>query len=85
MNTTIAEKTVKEIVVGKCWIYLNDNFHKFTEANKLKVALALSQKDMRDLQTVIQNIMNMPTIKKDGKPMEFQIGDNRTSEHTQYP
>lgn len=46
MNTTLAEKTLKELVLGKCWEYINDNFHKFNEANKIKVALALLQKSM---------------------------------------
>ena len=46
MNTTNQEKSVKELLVGKTWGYLNDNFHKFSEANKIKIALALCVKDL---------------------------------------
>jgi hypothetical protein len=46
MNTTKQEKAIKELFVGKCWEYLNDNFHKFTEANKIKIALTLATKDI---------------------------------------
>jgi hypothetical protein len=37
---------VKEIVIGKCWDYFNENFHKFSEANKIKIGLALCTKDI---------------------------------------
>lgn len=46
MNTTTSEKTVKELFVGKCWDYLHDNFHKFSETNKIKIALELCKKDI---------------------------------------
>ena len=46
MNTTKAEKTCKELLKNKTWEYLNDNFHKFSQANKIKVALAICTKDM---------------------------------------
>ncbi len=37
---------VKTRVIRKMWSYIDQNFHKFTEQNKVKVALALAQKDM---------------------------------------
>jgi len=46
MNTTKEEKKSKGELVGKCWSYLNDNFHKFTETNKIKIALEICKKDM---------------------------------------
>jgi hypothetical protein len=46
MNTTTQEKTIKELFIGKCWEYLNDNFYKFTDTNKIKVALELCKKDL---------------------------------------
>ncbi len=46
MNTTKQEKAIKELFVGKCWNYLDDNFHKFKEYNKIKVALELCKKDI---------------------------------------
>lgn len=46
MNTGPQEKAVKELFVGKCWQYLNDNFHKFNQTNKIKIALELCKKDI---------------------------------------
>ena len=45
MNTTNQEKSIKELFIGNCWQYLSDNFHKFTETNKIKIALELCKKD----------------------------------------
>ena len=46
MNTTTSEKKIKELFIGKCWEYLDDNFHKFSETNKIKIALELCKKDL---------------------------------------
>lgn len=46
MNTTLEEKQNKKELLDKCWSYLNDNFHKFTITNQIKIALSLVQKDM---------------------------------------
>ena len=75
MNITGREKDVKNIVVGKCWDYLNDNFHKFSDGNKLKVALELCKKNMPQEMTGQVNFVQMPTITKDGKPLDYNIGE----------
>jgi len=41
MNTTKEEKTAKTELIDKCAIYLNENFHKFTQTNKIKIALEI--------------------------------------------
>lgn len=46
MNTTRHEKTIKELFIGECWEYLRNNFHKFNETNKIKIALELCKKDV---------------------------------------
>jgi len=49
MGVTITQKkeqTIKELFIGKCWEYLNDNFFKFKETNKIKIALELCKKDI---------------------------------------
>lgn len=46
MNTPTSEKSIKELFIGSCWTYLHDNFHKFNEANKIKIALELCKKDL---------------------------------------
>lgn len=45
MVTPQGEKTTQELL-QKCRSYLNDNFHKFSQANKIRISLALIQKSM---------------------------------------
>jgi len=46
MTSTLEEKTATRDLVDMCRVYLKDNFHKFTEANKIRVAMALVLKAM---------------------------------------
>lgn len=74
MNTDKHEKSVKALFVGKCWTYLSDNFQKFSETNKIKIALELSKKD---LPTVLQGevkITQMPSITINAKELKFKVG-----------
>lgn len=41
-----AERTKRDLLVNKCWSYLHDNFHKFDQESKIKIALELCKKDM---------------------------------------
>lgn len=43
---TQEERKIKREVLGKCWKYIRDNFHKFNDDKKLKVALDLMKKDI---------------------------------------
>lgn len=45
-NAAKGEKTIKELVIKNCWQYLYENFHKFKEPNKIKIALELCKKDL---------------------------------------
>jgi len=45
-NPEKGDKTIKVLVVKNCWQYLLENFHKFTDTNKIKVALELCKKDL---------------------------------------
>lgn len=72
-----AERTVKELFIGHCWEYLRDNFHKFSDANKIKVALTLVQKDMPTIMEGGLNVTQMPVVKIDGKPLH---GDSQTDD-----
>lgn len=74
MNTTKQEKTIKELFIGNCWQYLNDNFHKFSETNKIKIALELCKKDTPTELTGNLSVTLMPEVKIDGKPLELNIG-----------
>lgn len=45
-NAQKGDKNTKNLVIANCWQYLYENFHKFSEVNKLKVTLALCTKDI---------------------------------------
>ena len=62
------DRNSKPELVHKCWAYLNDNFHKFTEDKQIKIALEMCKKD---LPTTIQGNLNV-TLMNDVK-----IGDNK--------
>lgn len=46
MNTTHEEKKATKLLLQKCRVYLYDNFHKFSDDNKIKIALTLLSKSM---------------------------------------
>lgn len=68
------EKTIKQLFVGICWEYLNNNFHKFTETNKIKIALELCKKDLPTQLEGGLNFNQMPTVKIGDQPLEPNIG-----------
>ena len=78
MNTTKQEKTIKQLFLGKCWEYLDNNFHKFSDDNKIKIALTLVAKDIpQEVQGLnLNNIVMMNEIKKGDNPLRFSIGDS---------
>lgn len=63
-NTSQREKTIKELFIGNCWEYLNNNFHKFSEQNKIKIALELCKKDIPQEVKADFQVNSMPTIQK---------------------
>ena len=82
MNTTTEEKQAKKELLNKCWTYLRDNFHKFNDTNKIRVALELVKKDMpTQLEGEIgHRITQMPAVTIDGKPLEYDIGVDSTED-----
>jgi hypothetical protein len=46
MNTTKEEKDAKADLIDKCAVYLNDNFHKFSQTNKIKISLEIFKRNM---------------------------------------
>jgi len=66
---------VREKVIENCWHYLYDNFHKLSDSNKIKVALAISTKNipqkvegMNQSQVVVMN-----DIIKNESPVRFKL------------
>jgi hypothetical protein len=74
MDISKSEKTIKELFVGQCWSYLSDNFHKFNETNKIKIALELCKKDQPTKLEGSLNVTMMGTVKIGDKPLELDIG-----------
>ncbi len=72
---TQRERTVKELVLETCWEYLRSNFSKFSDANKIKVALALAQKSLPQETIGSLQVTQMPAITKGSEPLEYNIGN----------
>ena len=74
MNTTHEEKQATRELLNKTRIYLLDNFHKFSEYNKIKVALALNLRAMPQQIEQEIKVTTMSDIKLNGKALEIDIG-----------
>ena len=57
-----------------CHDYLIDNFHKFTDTNKIKVSLAITQKLVPQKVESDFTFNKTPDVYMDGSKMEFKIG-----------
>lgn len=44
---TNEERKARSLVIGKSWEYLNNNFHKFSEEHRIRVALDLAKADLK--------------------------------------
>ncbi len=75
-----SEKTIKELFVGNCWSYLHDNFHKFNETNKIKIALELCKKSLPTVMEGGLSFSQMPTVKLGGKEQELNIGNGASTD-----
>jgi len=76
MNTTHEEKRATKDLVDKCRVYLLENFHKFSEDNKIKISLKLLEKSMPTQLEGNFTINKMNDIVKDNRVQEFLVGDN---------
>lgn len=82
MNTTREEKKATDALLAKSAVYLNDNFHKFSQSNKIRIALELIK---RKMPTQLEHsgevkFTQMPTAKlgrgiTDLIPLELNIGE----------
>jgi hypothetical protein len=77
---------VREKVIEKCWDYLYRHFENLNDTNKLKVALAISTKNipqkvegMNPTQVVIMGEIKRP----DGSPLRYNLGSRDSSEVTE--
>ena len=79
MNVEKGSGNIKEQVLTKCWQYLFENFHKFNETNKIKIAIALSTKNLPQEITGEFKITEMRTIEiikedKTNRMLEYRLG-----------
>jgi hypothetical protein len=71
---------VRERVIEKIWAYLDDNFHKFTEANRMKIILAIAPKNIPQLVDGNITYTSMQTIRVEQKPLKLDIGEDISDE-----
>jgi hypothetical protein len=75
MDIDRTQKTIKELFLGTCWEYLRDNFHKFSETNRIKIALTLAQKDLPQEMKGSYLVTQMKQIESSGSPINFNVGE----------
>jgi len=83
---TSQKHTARELAIGKLWQEIVDNFHKYSEANKIKLMAAVLGKDVPQHTTIDgnYNVTKMPTVKLQEKEQELTLG-NRITEYTPSP
>ena len=67
-------KSKQEQLYRMCHDYLIENFPKFTEANKIKVALTLASKMAPQQIEGAYSVTKMGTVKADTKELEYNLG-----------
>lgn len=78
-NVGISIKNKQERLYTLCHDYLIDNFHKFTEANKIKVALVLASKMAPQQIEGQYSVTKMSTVRVDDKEQELNLGNRITA------
>ena len=66
MNDKNQQRSKKELL-KKGWTYLFENFHKFNEDNKIKIALTLCVKDM---PTQLEGDVNFNVTQKESEEVQ---------------
>ena len=70
------ERSLKELFIGRCWKYLDDNFHKFTQANQIKIAIELCKKDIPQVMEGEIKYTSMQMIRIEHKPLSLDLGED---------
>jgi hypothetical protein len=71
-----ADRAHQDELILKCAEYLNDNFYKFSQGNKIKISLELIKKNMPDKNEHSGKIeiVQMGQVLIGAKPLEISIG-----------
>lgn len=70
------EMNIKTKFIARMWKYLDDNFHKFSGPNQIKIALALSLKDIPQEVTGQIVYTSMQSIQIEHKPLKLDLGED---------
>lgn len=77
-----SDKIAKGTLYQIGYDYLCNNFHKFKEANKIRVAIAILnifEKDDSKTKQDIRQIVVMKDVTKNGEPVRYNLGQADTS------
>ena len=80
-NVGVSIKHKQQQLYKLCHDYLIDNFSKFSEANKIKIALVLASKMAPQQIEGAYSVTKMGTVKVQEKEQELDLG-NRITEYT---
>ena len=73
-NIPSTESSVRAQVLGMVWQWTYENFHKLTDANKIKISMSLMGKNIPQQIDQNINVTTMSDIKIDGTPLEIDLG-----------
>ena len=68
------DRATRELVIGKCWDFFNDNFHKFSQTNKIKIGLSLCTRDMPVNPLIDQSIHNHYVVFRNPEALKEDAG-----------
>ncbi len=74
-DITKREKGVRQQVLDMSWKYLHDNFHKFSQGNQIRIALALSTRNIPQVLEGEVKFVSMSVINIEKKPMGLDLGE----------
>lgn len=75
---TAQQETVRQRVLTKLWDYVDENFHKFTEQNKLKIVVSFCSRSMPQVIEGNYQVTKMPSVTIDDKEQELNLGSRIT-------
>ena len=83
-----ADKIKKQSLYDIGYEYLCNNFHKFKESNKIKIAIAILnifEKDDSKTKSDIRQIVVMNDIIKNDKPVRYNLGQANSAGDAENP
>lgn len=76
-----SEQRIKKIFVSQCWSYLHDNFYKFNEDNKVRIAMEIVKRNIPQQIEGSFRVTEMPMIRlDDGTSFIPEIGEDIQSQ-----